>query len=590
MTPTRLQPGFAASMQARARLARHRLVELLGPSVSLCGFSTHFSISTPADLGGPVALGYARRFAPALMLLLSDSRTPGLLVRPRPGRTELCGEYVDGDWLRAAAVFAAGSTLVCINSLRGDRPGVSDVAPAVEGAVEPAVERYGWYVDRNAFGEPRRPLDRTSWLRLAAGGRITAQRHLEIAWESARDRLDGFAGADDIDVVTRMVAGEAPLLAERLNNADLEGRPEVPRSGLAMGDVRRPRHRGDYELAPVMITWDTTVYLLVDLRRTRRAFACVPNSSARTFLYRLLHGQLDRILSAYLRAAPAGRVLGRAGKPTHQASTTFSAPDPSCWRPNANPIPISHLRSGMTTCRSRRWRSDAEYGSASDRGPRGSDRRSRRRRRPGRQGPACRVCVGVAPRPDLSGVDHHRDRVRRRCLHALGATRVRPSRSAQDCGHHLDDHDHHCALHHDGKGTIHDGAAGQRDNGIERKRVDDHTPDDAPHPTDHLDHVRTIREAPKRGLRLTALRRSSVGSTRREQGQAGWQRARMSTALLGEAGSAGSIVDPGGPCSRGARCHAPLYGVTGSGSQGHSADNSAAFAPGDSVLRKRERW
>jgi hypothetical protein len=74
--------------------------------------------------------------------------------------------------------------------------------------------------------------------------------------------------------------------------------------------VRRPRHRGDYEIAPVMITWDTTVYLLVDLRRTRRAFACVPNSSARTFLYRLLHGQLDRILSAYLRAAPAGRVLG----------------------------------------------------------------------------------------------------------------------------------------------------------------------------------------------------------------------------------------------------------------------------------------
>ena len=36
---------------------------------------------------------YTETFAAALMLLMNRDDSPGLLVRPRPGRAELCGEF-----------------------------------------------------------------------------------------------------------------------------------------------------------------------------------------------------------------------------------------------------------------------------------------------------------------------------------------------------------------------------------------------------------------------------------------------------------------------------------------------------------------
>jgi hypothetical protein len=73
------------------------------------------------------------------------------LVRPRPGRTELCGEFIENESLAAAAGFVAGTTRACAAAVR--RPGARTVLPPrLDVRLARAMHRYGWYVDRRAFG------------------------------------------------------------------------------------------------------------------------------------------------------------------------------------------------------------------------------------------------------------------------------------------------------------------------------------------------------------------------------------------------------------------------------------------------------
>jgi hypothetical protein len=273
------------------------------------GYSTHVSISTPAELCERVAPIYVRRFAPALMLLMNGRQTPGLLVRPRPGRTELCGEFVEQPWLGAAVAFAVGSTAACVQAINGATPKDTALPPEIDIEPEPARVRYGWYVDRRAFGVDLHRDGRETQLRLVGGATIGAQRHLELAWESARTALRDIASAGDLAAVDQMIAKELPLPAESRAGADIKSASTPDAKSLAHGDARRPRWRPGFELAPVMITWNVTVFLLVDTARRRRAFVCVPSPNARRFLLRLLHGELDDVLNAYLRLAPTGRRL-----------------------------------------------------------------------------------------------------------------------------------------------------------------------------------------------------------------------------------------------------------------------------------------
>lgn len=85
------------------------------------------------------------------MLLMDRIDSPGLLVRPRPGRTELCGEFLEDEPLAAVAAFVAGSTRACAAAVR--RPGGrTALPPRLDVRLARAVHRYGWYVDRRAFG------------------------------------------------------------------------------------------------------------------------------------------------------------------------------------------------------------------------------------------------------------------------------------------------------------------------------------------------------------------------------------------------------------------------------------------------------
>lgn len=143
-------------------------------------------------------------------LLMDRTRSPGMLVRPRPGRLELCGEFVADNAARAAVAFAVGSVRALAGMNRADRRDL-----ALQTRIEPAVERYGCYVDRNAFGPDLYAVGRVAALAPVRGERArTAQQHLERTWTLARAALAGVGTAEDLAAADAMVAGRTPLPCE----------------------------------------------------------------------------------------------------------------------------------------------------------------------------------------------------------------------------------------------------------------------------------------------------------------------------------------------------------------------------------------
>src|SRR4029079_9472373 len=116
-------------------------------------------------------------FAPGLILLVDRGTSPGLIIRPRPGRLELCGEFVDGQWMRAAAVYTTGAVLACHNALTGTTP-LTALPPQLSVRTRPARARAGWFVERTAFGTDLLAGDkRRTRLRRCDGRPIRVQDH-----------------------------------------------------------------------------------------------------------------------------------------------------------------------------------------------------------------------------------------------------------------------------------------------------------------------------------------------------------------------------------------------------------------------------
>ena len=301
--PVAVEPGFGAAIAAWADHGREVLASTLPPDHRIEGGSTHISVEVDPALGDTVALRYVTTFAPALMLLLDGPESPGLLVRPRPGRTELCGEYAAGEQLRAAAVFAAGSVLACA---------AGAVVPAVDLAVEPGRRRWGWYVDRSAAGVDLYDAGRAAVLRLAAGGTTTAQAHLEACWAVARRALAGHASGADLAAVDQLVRGRMRLPLRSVSDLDHLSTAITHRTveGLVLDPPQRPGLDVDLAVA----TWDFAAFAVRNDQRD--AVACVPHDRLDRFLERLDQGDLDAVLTAYLAAPPAQRVLASAGQTT----------------------------------------------------------------------------------------------------------------------------------------------------------------------------------------------------------------------------------------------------------------------------------
>jgi hypothetical protein len=314
LPPTPIRPGFGWSVALRARAERSALANRLR-GLSLEGCSTHLSVSVRDDLVEAVCGLYAERFAPALMLLMDRASSPGLLIRPRPGRVELGGEFVTGSQLAAAAVFAVGSVRACEAALTG--VGDARLPPALLANIERAVVRYGWYVDRTAFGGDLYRDGRAARLQTAGRTAISAQEVLEVAWDVARAALAGAAGSDELALVSEAVRGMRPLPVERAPGTGWRPRwqgvrlPPVPHGSAVI-----PRRRATFGLAPVLLTWDLAVYVVAQRGTSRRAFAAVDGAHLRGFLEALDSGGIDSIVDRYLDAPPARRtILARGDVP-----------------------------------------------------------------------------------------------------------------------------------------------------------------------------------------------------------------------------------------------------------------------------------
>ncbi|HUI89433.1 MAG TPA: hypothetical protein VLX61_11990 [Anaerolineales bacterium] len=302
LPPTLLTGGFSLAVETRANEAYALLKQVLPAGIRIEGYSTHISISIDPTRREQVALLLACTFAPALMLLTDRQTSPGLLVRPRPKRIELGGEYVTGRRLRAALAVAVGSVRACLSGKNPPRL-------ALQLALDHS--RYGWYVDRRAFGPDLYSEGRQARLRLADGGTITAQEQLEASWEIARETITGLADETDLEPADKMIAGVEPLPIEGPDEERIENSHQAPIEPSIYGTILGPRVRPGYELAPVMVSWAVCVFVIVNPNDSRRAFACVPGQDLERFLGQLESGMLDALICDYLNRPATGQTLNQ---------------------------------------------------------------------------------------------------------------------------------------------------------------------------------------------------------------------------------------------------------------------------------------
>jgi hypothetical protein len=244
------------------------------------------------------------------MLLLDRRDSYGIYLRPRPGRLEVCGEYATGDRLQAAVVFAAGSVRALRAALRQPH---APLPPRLRVRVEPCSDRYGHLVHRLAAGGDLYRDGRAAPLTLESGEGTTAQRQLEAAWTIAREAMVAFAGPGDLDVVDRIVFGDAPLPATDPEPEERADAPEAIRHG-AFGRMIQSTHRPGFDMAAVMLTWDAAVLLAERQDGRRRAFICVPRGAMERFIAAIDSGRLDVVIEAYLRSRGWGRRLHHRGQ------------------------------------------------------------------------------------------------------------------------------------------------------------------------------------------------------------------------------------------------------------------------------------
>ena len=106
------------------------------------GFSTHLNVSVPDDRALGIAHAFMNTCLVALATVIEPAGSKGLLVRPRRGRLEIRGEYLEGPDLIAGLTLLAG----CGRGLReGSAPKAKHVPEATA-----TRERFGWFVPPGA--------------------------------------------------------------------------------------------------------------------------------------------------------------------------------------------------------------------------------------------------------------------------------------------------------------------------------------------------------------------------------------------------------------------------------------------------------
>jgi hypothetical protein len=208
--PVALRPGATQEvldLLTAGRTALEGALSAHDPELRLTGYSTHLSFEVPDRRVKRLARRYARAYAVDTILLVDREDSPGLLVRPRPNRLELGGEFVDGDDLCAALVFCATAALALETAKRRERP------PAVRTSLEHAVERYGWFVARGAFGD--HALETRDSPVICGRRSTTAGAHLADSWAHVRSLAMARWSPVEVALVDDRVGGRSSLPFER---------------------------------------------------------------------------------------------------------------------------------------------------------------------------------------------------------------------------------------------------------------------------------------------------------------------------------------------------------------------------------------
>jgi hypothetical protein len=303
IAPVRRRAGFVTRLERAAIRAREALRDALPRGLELGGYSTHVSLSMPATLNEAASRLFLTTFAPGLMLLADRADSPGLLVRPRPGRMELAVEYVSGPHLRAVTAYAAGAAIASAAALRDG----ASLPPKLDARAVVTGDRFGWGLARDAFGGDLLRDGRAALLRRTGGGTIRAQEHLELSWAAARRALSSGVRPSDLAMADRVVSRRAPLPSEGIGAVEGFGAGVMQWPASAYGALLCPRERPGFSVSAEIATWDVAVFAIAG--HWRRAFASVPRASLPRFLHALDSGQLDRVIRAFVDGPAAGRYL-----------------------------------------------------------------------------------------------------------------------------------------------------------------------------------------------------------------------------------------------------------------------------------------
>jgi hypothetical protein len=199
--PVPIGEGFVADVVAAAELGRGALAASLPVSWSLEGFSTHVNVTfRNRRVDHRHAELLARSVGPAVMLLMDRADSPGLLVRPRPGRMEFCGEYVVGEELAAVVAFVGAAVTGLDEGVLS--PKLLDRL-AIDLRLEPACERFGWYVDRCSVGFDLGERGPASELVRRDGACVTGHAHVRELWAVVRPALAARVSPEDLAAMDR---------------------------------------------------------------------------------------------------------------------------------------------------------------------------------------------------------------------------------------------------------------------------------------------------------------------------------------------------------------------------------------------------